>query len=319
MSTSSAMAGSSRRDRRAKSWAGRAIPIRVSFWPRRRPCNHAGRVWLTRAVVCRRVRRTATTWCWKRDALTKQFSSIDGRAAFAALADVSFTLRRGEVLGVIGESGSEKSTCARIVLGLVRPDAGDVRFLGRQWSCVAESVRRDLRRAMQYIPQDPLSSFDPRTTVEEIIGENLADPPGGKPARQARTAELLGEVGLGAAFLRHHPRSLSGGQRQRVAIARALASRPELIVCDEPVAALNVSVQAQVLDLVGALQRRFGVALLFISHDLGVIEHMSDRVLVLHQGRPVEQGEPEALFAAPQHDSTRRLTAAHSALLTTTA
>ena len=202
---------------------------------------------------------------------------------------------------------------------LVRPDAGDVRFLGRQWSGVAESVRRDLRRAMQYIPQDPLSSFDPRNTVEEIIAENLADPPGGKPARQARTAELLGEVGLGAAFLRRHPRSLSDGQRQRVAIARALASRPELIVCDEPVAALNVSVQAQVLDLVGSLQRRFGVALLFISHDLGVIEHMSDRVLVLHQGRPVEQGEPEALFAAPQHDSTRRLTAAHSALLTTTA
>jgi peptide/nickel transport system ATP-binding protein len=246
--------------------------------------------------------------------LTRHFARTRGEKPFTALDNVSFSLRRGEVLGIVGESGSGKSTCAKIVLGLLSPDAGDVRFLGQAWSGVAESVRQKLRRAMQYIPQDALSSFDPRFTVEDIVAENLRDIAGGTRGRHAKVVGLLDDVGLDAGYARHHPRSMSGGQRQRVAIARALASDPALIVCDEPVSALDVSVQAQVLDLLVDLQRRLGTALLFISHDVGVIEHISDRVLVFYQGRLVEQGEPATVFAAPEHDFTRRLVAALAAV-----
>jgi len=239
--------------------------------------------------------------------LTRRYASADRATPFTALEDVSFTLRRGEVLGIVGESGSGKSTCAKIVLGLLEPDEGEVWLLGQRWSGVSEASRRRLRRHMQYIPQDPLSSFDPRSTVAEIIAENLNIP---TADRTAAIAALLDDVGLNSSFARRHPRTLSGGQRQRVAIARALASNPELIICDEPVSALDVSVQAQVLDLLAGLQRRLGTALLFISHDLGVIEHVSDRVLVFTQGRLVEQGDPATVFSATTHDFTRRLVAA---------
>lgn len=229
-------------------------------------------------------------------------------ARFApALDDVSFSVRAGEVVGIVGESGSGKSTCAKIVLGLLEPDAGDVRLLGEAWSNVPEAERRHRRARLQYIPQDSLSSFDPRYRVSDVIGENLA---GNKRSKRDRIARLLDDVGLDATYLDRYPRSLSGGQRQRVSIARALAVEPDLIVCDEPVSALDVSIQAQVLDLLGELQARLGTALLFISHDLGVVQHIADRVLVFHHGRIVESGSVAHVFANPEDDYTRSLLAA---------
>lgn len=213
---------------------------------------------------------------------------------FTALEGVSFTVRAGEVLGIIGASGSGKSTCAKIVLGLLEPDAGEVRLLGEPWSGIPETRRRALRRHLQYIPQDPLSSFDPRYRVGDIIAENL---PGlGAKDRRARLLTLLDQVGLSGSVLERHPRALSGGQRQRVAIARALAAEPDLIVCDEPVSALDIGIQAQILDLLADLQGRLGTALLFISHDWGVIQHVADRVLVFQEGRIVDQGHVADVF-----------------------
>jgi peptide/nickel transport system ATP-binding protein len=222
-----------------------------------------------------------------------------GTETLAALDGVSFTVRAGEVLGLIGASGSGKSTCAKIVLGLLEPDIGTVSLLGQPWSGIPEARRRPLRRKLQYIPQDPLSSFDPRYRVGDIIGENL--PELGAGQREARIRALLDQVGLSGALVTRSPRALSGGQRQRVAIARALAAEPALIVCDEPVSALDVSIQAQVLDLLADLQARLGTALLFISHDHGVIQHIADRVLVLQEGRLIDEGSVTEVFgrAAP--------------------
>jgi peptide/nickel transport system ATP-binding protein len=228
-----------------------------------------------------------------------------------AVDDVSFTLARGETLGVVGESGSGKTTVARIALGLVEPSAGTIR-LGSgsgqvDWTGVPERRRRPHRRRLQVIAQDPLSSFDPRYTVERLVGEPLLER--GR-ARRDRVVELLERVGLGAEHLSRHPRALSGGQRQRVAIARAIGPRPDVLVCDEPVSALDVSIQAQVLDLLADLQAADGTALLFISHDLGVIHHVADRVLVMHDGRVVEQGPVTDVFTAPSHEYTKSLLAA---------
>ncbi|MET3994855.1 peptide/nickel transport system ATP-binding protein [Bradyrhizobium sp. JR7.2] len=231
-----------------------------------------------------------------------------GRAKSVVLQDISFDVRAAEVVGIVGESGSGKSTCAKIVLGLLHPDDGEVTLLGEPWSSVAEAGRRRLRRKLQYIPQDALSSFDPRYRVRNIIAENL---PGAdsRMARLDRIVSLLELVGLSADHLDRVPRSLSGGQRQRVSIARALAAEPAIIVCDEPVSALDICIQAQVLDLLAELQSRLGTALLFISHDLGVIEHLCDRVLVFQNGRIVEQGGAEAVLRQPQHAYTRSLLA----------
>ena len=229
-------------------------------------------------------------------------------ADFVALQDVSFSIVPGEVLGLVGESGSGKSTCAKIVLGLVDPDEGAVRLLGQPWVGQPERARRSLRPKLQYIPQDPLSSFDPRYTVRDVMAENLA---GLSPAQMGlRIGALLEQVGLAAGVIDRRPRTLSGGQRQRVAIARALAAEPALIVCDEPVSALDVSIQAQVIDLIGDLQSRLGTALLFISHDINLVHHIADRVLVLNQGRVVEQGAVDDVFLRPTHDYTRMLLAA---------
>ncbi|MDP9155697.1 MAG: ABC transporter ATP-binding protein [Pseudomonadota bacterium] len=252
------------------------------------------------------------------DAIGKQYSRRGKHRGevFTALQDVSFAVHGGEVVGIVGESGSGKSTCANIVLGLIAPDAGNVEFLGTRWNGpgVSERVRRELRPRLQYIPQDPLSAFDPRHSVQQLLEEALWSKALPKPALLARSVELLEQVGLDAAFLARRPSSLSGGQRQRVAIARALAPEPALIVCDEPVSALDVYVQAQVLDLLAELQARLNTALLFISHDLDVVRHLSDRVLVFKDGRIVEEGDAERVFAAPEHPYTRLLMSATPAL-----
>ncbi|GAA1011146.1 ABC transporter ATP-binding protein [Acrocarpospora pleiomorpha] len=239
--------------------------------------------------------------------LRKSFARRSGRRgdAFLAVDDVSFQVAAGEIVGVVGESGSGKSTCGNLALGLLDPDGGEVLLEGEPWSALPERRRRARRPRVQLIAQDPLSSFDPRYSVEAVVAESLAALNRG--ARRDRVVEVLEQVGLGADLLERHPRSLSGGQRQRVAIARALAPRPRLIVCDEPVSALDVSIQAQVLDLLVDLRNRLGTALLFISHDLGVVHHLSDRVLVLKDGRVVEEGRAEDVFARPRHPYTRQL------------
>ncbi|MQY20193.1 ABC transporter ATP-binding protein [Nocardia macrotermitis] len=244
------------------------------------------------------------------DAVGKTYR-VPGGGRHHAVRDVSFQLRAGEVLGVVGESGSGKTTTGRIVLGLTRPDTGAVRFDGLAWSDLREHRRRPHRRRIQAIYQDALGSFDPRLTVAGILGAAVAR--GGVPrgpARRARALELLDQVGLAATVLDRRPRELSGGQRQRVGIARALAPGPEILVCDEPVSALDVSVQAQILDLLTVLQHELGVAMLFISHDLGVIHHLSDRILVMKDGRIVEEGTATSVFADPRDPYTRQLLAA---------
>ena len=250
----------------------------------------------------------------KVDAIGKRYAKrgAAGSTGFTAVDDVSFSVRRGEVVGIVGESGSGKSTCANIVLGLVTPTAGTVDFLGTHWNGVKlkEASRRALRPRLQYIPQDPLSSFDPRHTVQQLLEESLYSSGLPKRAVTDRSVELLEQVGLDAAYLGRRPSTLSGGQRQRVAIARAIAPEPALIVCDEPVSALDVYVQAQVLDLLADLQARLAMSLLFISHDLDVVRHVADRVLVFRGGRVVEAGDTERVFGIAQHAYTRELLAA---------
>jgi peptide/nickel transport system ATP-binding protein len=226
--------------------------------------------------------------------------------------DVSFELRAGRTLGIVGESGSGKTTVARIVLGLLEPDAGDVRFLGIPWTAagsarIEENSRRLHRRDISVIYQDPLSSFDPRWNVGQILADALdvADVP--VEQQRGRIAQLLHQVRLAPELSSRRPLQLSGGQRQRVAIARAIASNPKVIICDEPVSALDVSVQAQVLDLLADLQTSLGLSYLFISHDLGVIRHVSDEVLVMRHGKVVESAQVDVLFDSPQHEYTRRL------------
>jgi ABC-type oligopeptide transport system ATPase subunit len=226
--------------------------------------------------------------------------------------DVSLSVVNGEILGLVGESGSGKSTTARCIAGLVRPDAGRVRLGGRD---VLGADRRDLRalrRDMQMVFQDPYSSLNPRMTVAQLVGEGLLvhglEPD--RRARRARVTEILELVGLSAAHLERYPRSFSGGQRQRIAIARSLAVSPQLLICDEPVSSLDVSVQAQVLNLFRDLREQLGLAILFIAHDLGVVHYLCDRVAVMSRGRIVESGDRAQIFGAPQHDYTRELLAA---------
>ncbi len=221
--------------------------------------------------------------------------------------DVSFDLSAGEALGIVGESGSGKTTVAKIVLGLVEPEEGAVFIDGQLWSNVSDDVRRPRRSIMQLIAQDAFSSFDPRYTVEKIVGESLEITGLYGAERRERVLEVLEAVRLGGDFLQRYPRELSGGQRQRVAIARAFAPRPRLLVADEPVSALDVSVQAQVLDLLAELQAASGTSLLFISHDLGVVHHLTDRVVVMKDGRVVESGDVAQVFSAPRHGYTRTL------------
>jgi peptide/nickel transport system ATP-binding protein len=241
--------------------------------------------------------------------LIKRFHTRDG-ALTRAVDGVSFTLAAGETLGIVGESGSGKSTTARLALGLESLDGGEVRLLGKPWSALSERRRRAMRQRISVVYQDPLSSFDPRWNVERILldalrGQRFAS----VAARRARVTELLDQVGLSADVLNRFPLRMSGGPRQRVAIARALAPRPAVIVLDEAVSALDVTIQAQILDLLVALQRQTGVSYLFISHDLGVISHLSERVLVMKDGVVVESGSPDDIFQRPQHPYTRDLIA----------
>lgn len=230
------------------------------------------------------------------------------RSVTHAANGVSLHVYPGETLGIVGESGSGKTTIGKVALALRPPDAGEVLFRGQAWSQLSERQRRPLRRHVQTIVQDPLNSFDPRYAVERIIEQPLLlHTDLGKAARSARVRELIQLVNLPSDVLDRRPTALSGGQRQRVLIAQALASEPDLLICDEPVSALDVTTQAQVLDLLIALQNRLGLAMLFISHDLGVIRHMSDRIAVMKDGVIVETGAAEEVFDAPKHDYTRRL------------
>jgi ABC-type oligopeptide transport system ATPase subunit len=225
-----------------------------------------------------------------------------------ALNGVSFTIESGRSFGLVGESGSGKSTLARLVMALDQPTSGSVKLLGRDLHALPREELRQARRDVQMVFQDPYSSLDPRQTIERIVTEPLAaQGDTGRGERHRRAAESLESVGLRANDLRKYPHEFSGGQRQRIAIARALITRPRLIVADEPVSALDVSVQAQVLNLMQELQAQFGITYMLISHDLAVVHHLCDDVAVLWQGRIVEQGPPERLFESPEHPYTRAL------------
>jgi len=238
-------------------------------------------------------------------------------ALVPALQGISFALHAGRSLGVVGESGSGKSTLARLVMALEPPTAGSVRLGGQDLQALDAAGLRRARADFQMVFQDPFGSLDPRQTVGRIVAEPLAAQGGpswfsaqGKTLRseqQSRVGAMLDAVGLRASDAAKYPHEFSGGQRQRIAIARALVTRPKLIVADEPVSALDVSVQAQVLNLMQDLQDRLGVTYLFISHDLAVVDLVCDEVLVLYQGRVVEQGSPETLFKAAAHPYTRAL------------
>jgi oligopeptide/dipeptide ABC transporter ATP-binding protein len=247
--------------------------------------------------------------------LSKSFASstsLFGKARKAQVVDdVSFTVRRGEVFGLVGESGSGKSTIGRLVLRLLEADSGKITFDGVDVRALDKTRLRALRRRMQIIFQDPFSSLDPRTRVGDVLAEavqlhGLRE----KNAIPDRVRELLGFVGLRPEVAERYPHEFSGGQRQRIAIARALAVEPELIVCDEPVSALDLSIQAQVVNLLAELRDRLDVSYLFISHDMAVVRHLATSVGVLYAGRIVEVGPAERIFSDPRHPYTRMLLSA---------
>jgi ABC-type oligopeptide transport system ATPase subunit len=225
---------------------------------------------------------------------TKFVRAVDG---------VSLRVRRGETLGLVGESGCGKSTLGRLVLRLIEPTFGRVVYDGRDLVPLSQSALRPLRRRMQIIFQDPYSSLNPRMTVRQIIGEPIEIHRLAKTPAEAerKVVELLEKVGLRAEAIHRYPHEFSGGQRQRIGIARALAVEPEFIVCDEPISALDVSIQAQIVNLLMDLQDQLGLSYLFISHDLSIVRHVSHRVAVMYLGRVVEQGPPGALYEAPLH------------------
>jgi peptide/nickel transport system ATP-binding protein/oligopeptide transport system ATP-binding protein len=229
-----------------------------------------------------------------------------------AVDDVSFTIEQGTTVGLVGESGSGKSTIGKTILKLVPATSGEVLFRGRPVLPLSENEFRPLRREMQMIFQDPFGSLNPRHSILQIVGEALEIhfPEMTRKDRAARVAELLRQVGLQPEMMGRYPHEFSGGQRQRIGIARALAVKPKFIVCDEPVSALDVSVQAQIVNLLQDLQAELDLTYLFIAHDLAVVEHVSDHVLVMFRGKIVESASAEAIYENPQHEYTRKLLAA---------
>jgi len=232
-----------------------------------------------------------------------------------ALHGIDITIQPREVVAVVGGSGSGKTTLGRAIAGLLQPSAGEIRFDGQRLGTTDAAVWRDYRLNCQMVFQDPNSSLDPRMSVGALVGEALRQVPGlSRAQRQARIVESLNEVGLDAGHASRFPHELSGGQRQRVAIARAVIRRPRFVIADEPVSALDMTVRAQILELFAALQERHGFACMFVSHDLAVVEQVADRVIVMQDGRIVEQGSRDAVFDQPQHEYTRRLLSAIPAL-----
>ena len=238
------------------------------------------------------------------------------RGEVRAVDDVSLEIRAGETLGLVGESGSGKSTLGRLILRLIEPTSGSVKFDGRDLLTATPGEMRQLRRDMQVIFQDPFSSLDPRMRVEALIGEPLVIhkrggapllPDSGRGGIRTKVAELLLAVGLDDSAMRRYPHEFSGGQRQRIVIARALALRPKFIVCDEPVSALDVSVGAQIVNLLAQLQREFGLTYLFISHSMPIVRYLATRIAVMYGGKIVEINATDQVTENPQHEYTRTL------------
>jgi oligopeptide transport system ATP-binding protein len=228
-----------------------------------------------------------------------------------AVDGVSFEIRAGETLGLVGESGSGKSTTGYCVLQLLKPTSGSVRFMGKELTELGREDLRHTRRQMQIVFQDPFASLDPRMTVGDIVAEPLVvHRSGNKQTRRETVRQLLDVVGFNPKFTNRYPHEFSGGQRQRIGIARALALNPKLIVCDEPVSALDVSIQAQILNLLKDLQREFGLTYLFIAHDLAVVRSVSDRIAVMNEGRIVETGPADDVYKRPTDEYTKALLAA---------
>jgi len=247
------------------------------------------------------------------EGLKKTFSLSSGLFSrpltLTALQDISFSVKRGETLGIVGESGCGKSTLGRCILQLLAPDEGRVLWLGQDLTQLKGEEMRQRRRDLQIIFQDPLASLNPRMTVGEIIADPLRTlmPELKRPEREARVVRMMEAVGLLPEMINRYPHEFSGGQAQRIGIARALITEPKLIVCDEPVSALDVSIQAQILNLLADLKDEFGLTLVFISHNLSVVRHVSDRILVLYLGRIVELAEGDAIYNDARHPYTQAL------------
>ncbi len=248
--------------------------------------------------------------------LVKTYTQRSGRFGFGttlvkALDDVSISLRAGTTLAVVGESGSGKSTLARCLLQLQPLDSGEVLFAGKDLSRLDASALRAVRKNLQMVFQDPFASLNPRMRVGELVGEGLLIHGIGNAAEQQKqVAAMLKRVGLSEADMQKYPHEFSGGQRQRIGIARALVLQPKVVVCDEPVSALDVSIQAQILLLLKELQQEMALSYIFISHDLRVVRHIADDVVVMHHGKIVEQGKVVDLYQEPQHEYTKNLLAA---------